>query len=69
MSETSYSWISLLKKFWNFIIDIINFFRNKKQQQAINANTELQNEYNKIDQDKDNGKQNNTENRLNDMFK
>ena len=69
MADTSYSWFSLIKKFWNFLIDIINFFRGKKQQEATTANTELQNEYNKIDRDKGNGKQNNTEDRLNNMFK
>jgi len=69
MADTSYSWISLLKKFWNFLIDIINFFRGKKQQEANNANIDLNNQYGKIDQDKENGKQNNTEDRLNNLFK
>ena len=69
MIGNSYSVFSLLKKCWSFLIDIINFFRGKKQQEANNANIDLQNQYNKIDQDKEDGKQNNTEDRLNNMFK
>ena len=67
MPDTSY--ISFFKLCYKFIIDVINFFRGRKQEEVDKVNVDLQNDYNKIDQDKEDGKQNNTQDRLNNLFK
>lgn len=69
MADTSYRWTSFLKKCWEFMIYVINFFRGKKQNQVDKVNEDLRHDYNKIDQDKENKKQDEIKDRLNDMFK
>ena len=67
MPNTSY--ISFFKKCWEFLVYIVSFFRGRKQEEVDKVNVDLQNDYNKIDQDKEDGKQNNTQDRLNNLFK
>ena len=67
MINTSYA--SFLKKCWDFLKYLLDFFRDRKQEQVNKIDIDLQNQYNKIDQDKEDDKQNDTEDRLNNMFK
>ena len=63
------SYIGFFGKCWEFITYVINFFRGKKQEEANKINTTLQDEYNRIDQDKENNKQHDTQDRLDNLFK
>jgi hypothetical protein len=65
----SYSWIGFLKKCWEFLVYVVNFFRGKKQNEVNKINEDLQHQYNKIDQDKEDNKQHDTEDRINNIFK
>lgn len=63
------SYIIFFRKCWDFLTYIIDFFRGKKQDKINTINNSLQNEYDKIDQNKEDNKQDDTENRLNNLFK
>ncbi len=65
----TYKWTSFLKKCWEFLVYAVNFFRGKKQNEANKINEDLQNQYDKIDQDKEDNKQHDTEDRINNIFK
>lgn len=65
----NYSYISFLKKCYEFLAWIFDFFRGRKKQENDKINIDLKNEYNKIDKEKENNKEDTIENRLNNMFK
>jgi len=67
MPDTSY--VSFIGKCWEFLKYIFSFFSARKQEEVNKIDTNLQEDYNKIDQDKENGKQDNTADRLNNLFK
>ena len=63
------SYISFFEKCWQFLSYVINFLRGRKQDEINKANTVLENDYNEIDKDKEKEKQDDTQNRLNNLFK
>jgi Skp family chaperone for outer membrane proteins len=65
----NYSLLGFLKSCCDFISYVIDFITGRRQNQVNKINTDLQDQYNKIDQDKENNKQNDTQNRLDNLFK
>jgi len=65
----NYSYLNFLKKCYEFLAWIFDFIRGRKKQNNDQANTDLQEGYDKIDKDKESKKEDGVEDRLNNMFK
>ena len=69
MANNNYTLWNLIKKVWDLLSFLVEFFTGRKQKKLIQKTTEeLKNNYNNIDKQNEEKKKDDIQKRLNDMF-
>jgi hypothetical protein len=69
MADNNYTLWNLIKKIWDLLIFLVEFFSGRKRKQVIQKTTEeLKNLYDAVDKQAEEKKKDDIEKRLNNMF-
>jgi hypothetical protein len=69
MVNNNYTLWNLIKKVWDLLSFLVEFFTGRKQKKIIEKTTdELKNNYNAVDKQNEEKKKDDIQKRLNDMF-
>jgi len=69
MANNNYTLWNLIKKVWDLLSFLVEFFTGRKQKKIIEKTTdELKNNYNAVDKQNEEKKKDDIQKRLNDMF-